>query len=291
MIRETFQHILDKKDVRQNLILLKEELREDNKKDTHNKESLLYYLAGNYDIFYELLEDEDAKIRKNTAIIMGELAQPCFLPALYSAYQKEEQRFVKSDYLKAMEEFDYREFLPELEKRIEELNNETVTDENKKHITEELKQLTKLVVTVKGSKKHNFTGYNVMSELVLLTNRNHIHVTIDQLKNIPRKEFSAGVMIKTSEIERILEIRTYQELLFALEEVKTVPMDANKAAKKLVEGKFLDFLKKRHDGDAPFYFRIELKSKSIENKGSFVKKLSTEIELLSNRSLINSTSN
>ena len=234
MIRETFQHILDKKDVRQNLILLKEELREDNKKDTHNKESLLYYLAGNYDIFYELLEDEDAKIRKNTAIIMGELAQPCFLPALYSAYQKEEQRFVKSDYLKAMEEFDYREFLPELEKRIEELNNETVTDENKKHITEELKQLTKLVVTVKGSKKHNFTGYNVMSELVLLTNRNHIHVTIDQLKNIPRKEFSAGVMIKTSEIERILEIRTYQELLFALEEVKTVPMDANKAAKKLV---------------------------------------------------------
>lgn len=291
MIRETFQHILDKKDVRQNLILLKEELREDNKKDTHNKESLLYYLAGNYDIFYELLEDEDAKIRKNTAIIMGELAQPCFLPALFTAYQEETQRFVKSDYLKAMEEFDYREFLPELEKRIEELNNETVTDENKKHITEELKQLTKLVVTVKGSKKHNFTGYNVMSELVLLTNRNHIHVTIDQLKNIPRKEFSAGVMIKTNEIERILEIRTYQELLFALEEVKTVPMDANKAAKKLVDGKFLDFLKKRHDGDAPFYFRIELKSKSIENKGSFVKKLSTEIELLSSRSLINSTSN
>lgn len=291
MIRETFQNILDEKDVRQNLIKLKEELREDKKNDTHNKESLLYFLGGNFDIFYKLLKDEDAKVRKNTAIIMGELAVPSFLPKLYLAYQEETQRFVKSDYLKAMEEFDYRELLPEFEKRIEELKKEPITEENKKHVTEELKQLTKLFLTMKGSKKHKFTGYDVTSELILLTNRNHIHVTLEQLKNIPRKEFSAGVMVKTNELCRIMEIRTYQELLFALPEVKTVPMDVHEAAKRLVEGKFFDFLLKRHEGEAPFYFRVELKSKSIENKGAFVKKLSAEIEHLSKRTLINSTTN
>lgn len=291
MIRETFEQLVSGNNIRQNLIQLKEELREDRKKETHNKEALLYLLAGDYEVFYELLRNDDAKVRKNTAAIMGELAVPCFLQHIFEAYKKETQRFVKTSYLEAMEEFDYREYLPELESRVETLNDEAVTEENKKHISEELRQLTKMIININGNKGHNFTGYEVPSELILLTNRNHIHVTMDELKNMPRKEFSAGIMVKAKELDPVLQIRTYQELLFMLPEIKTLPMDITEAATILADGSLVKFLQERHDGDAPFYFRLELKSKNIDNKGVYLKRLSSELERLSNRTLINSTTN
>lgn len=291
MIRETMEQIMNGTDLRQNLIQLKEELREDKKTESHNREALLYFLGGNHNFFADLLYNEDAKVRKNTALIMGELGEPEYLSLLYSAYQREKQLFVKSSYLEAMEEFDYREYLPEFEKRIEEIGNEKITEENKKHITEELRQLTKMVHTMKGIQSHEFTGYHVLSELVLLTNRNHIHVTMDELKNIPRKEFSAGVMLKTKELDRVMQVRTFQEMLFVLPEVKSVPKEINEAAKMILQGGLLEFLEKRHNGQPPFYFRIELKSRQMDNKGSYVKKLGMEIQQQSGQQLINTATN
>ena len=50
MLSETFQNIQDGNEVRKNLITLKELLREDESKNTHNKEALLYVLAGDYGV-------------------------------------------------------------------------------------------------------------------------------------------------------------------------------------------------------------------------------------------------
>lgn len=291
MVRDTFQEIVDKVNIRENLIQLKEELREDQRKDTHNQEALLYMLSGNYDIFHELLQHEDAKVRKNIAIIMGILAIPEFLDWLYTAYKDETQLFVKSTYLDAIEEFDYRKLLPELKNRLGSLSKEPVTEENKKHLNNELRQLTKMILTMEGMKKHVFHGYHELSEMVLLTNRNHIHVTMEELGGIPKKQFSAGVIIKTADLIKVLNLRSYQELLFALPDLKTVSTNPNEVAKKISESSLLKFLRKRHDGETPFYFRLELKSKSLENKGNFIKRTSSELERLTERKLINSSTN
>ncbi len=289
MLRATFQNIVENRDIRKNLILLKEMLREDGKQESHNREALLYVIAGRYEVFRDLLQNEDAKVRKNTALIMGELAVPEFTGILYEAYEKETQRFVKSSYLSAIRNMDYNELLPRLQTSYEIVKGIPVTEENKKHLGEELRLLEELLVNSAGEKKHIFVGFNNVNEMVLLCNRNHIHVTMEQLGKIPKKDFTAGVMVRTKELREVLKIRTYRELLFAVDGVRTVPNDVLKAAKLLTDGSIYEFLKERHEGDEPYYFRLELKGKmDPEKRTSFIKKLSVEIEHLSERKLLNS---
>lgn len=287
MIRDIFNDIIEQKDIRQNLIKLKAEL-----KDGYNKTALLYQMGNDYSIFDKLLLNEDAKTRKNTALIMGELGIPSFLTKLYDAYNNEEQLFVKSSYLVALKNFDYTNLIPEFKERLEYLGGLTIDDSNKKHISEETRILSDLIISKEGINTHKFTGYNVPSTLVLLTNRNFKNVTLDQLTLYKAKEFNAGVIVKADNIRDILDIRTYSEILFMLDELKVCDNDPIKAAEAIANSELFEFLEKRHKGDDTYYFRIELKSKlELDKKSVFNKKLSSEIERLTGRKLVNSTSN
>lgn len=287
MIRDTFEKIKDQNDTRQNLIKLRAELKEG-----HNKAALLYQLGGNYTIFEQLLENEDAKVRKNTALIMGELAVPEFLNKLMEAYYKETQLFVRSSYLTALSELDYNSILPELKERLKVLSTKETTEADRKHINEEMRVLSDLIISAEGIKRHVFTGFQVPSRLVLLTNRNFIPITLEQIKNGEAREFNAGIIVKTSDLNQLLSIRTYSELLFMLEDLKTCKGDAATAAKSLAGSSLLKFLGDRHDKGGQFYFRIELKSKAdLAKKSAFTKKLGLELERLTGRRLINSPSN
>ena len=73
-MREIFEKIIKNEDTRKNLIELKSIL-----KDEKNRKSFLFNFADKKDVFIELLNSEDAKIRKNTAVIMGELRDKAFL--------------------------------------------------------------------------------------------------------------------------------------------------------------------------------------------------------------------
>lgn len=289
MVRDTFDAIVNNVEVRQNLSKLRQEI-----KDESNKYALLYYIGERKELIPALLKSEDAKTRKNAALLMGDLAVEEYLPSIIKAYQKEEQRFIKSSYLVALKNFDYREYLTFLKECLDELLDVKLTDENKKHTEEEIRELTALIVSMEGVKKHTFTGFHKLSKVLLLTNRNHIPVTLQkvQMTTPTAKEFNAGVMVKTDELDEILPIRTYQEILFALEGAQVCQMNPIQAAKLLSTGNLVECLTDRHSGDAPFYFRVEVKSKmELSKKSEFAKKFSSELERLTKRQLINSTNN
>lgn len=288
MLREIYEKIVSGVEVRQNLIQIKKAL----KQDKDNKIALLYYLAGDYELLYKLLKDEDAKVRKNTALIMGELAVPEFMGKLYEAYDKEEKLFIKSDYLIAMKHFDYRQQLEALKERLAFLVEGTFEESNIKHINEEKKLLTNMILDIEGVHKHTFNGYHILSDLILLTNRDHKEVTLNAIHNGMAKTFNAGVVVRTSDLQEILNLRTYSEMLFRLKDTLTVSNDAKVAAQEILKGDLLNFLNVRHEEKAPYYFRLEVKSKMpLSEKSNFAKKLAIELENNSNRALVNSTSN
>lgn len=287
MLREIYENIVNGVEVRQNLITLKKELKQEN-----NKMALLYYLAGQYEILYKLLEDEDAKVRKNVVLIMGELAVPEFVDKIYDAYNKEEKLFIKADYLTALKHFDYRSLVESLKERLDFLVKGTFEETSMKHINEEKKLLTNMILDIEGSHKHTFSGYDVLSDIVLLTNRDHKEVTLETIKSGPAKTFNAGVIARTNDLKEILSIRTYSEILFRLKDALTVSSDVKSAADAILKGGILDFLNVRHKEKAPYYFRLEIKSKmSLSEKSNFAKRLATELENISDRALVNSTSN
>ncbi|MDF2594651.1 MAG: methylase [Clostridia bacterium] len=287
MIRDIYQNIVQEQEVRKHLIALRKELKEG-----ANKKAFLYQLGGDYTLLYKLLEDDDAKIRKNIALIMGELAVPEFMAPLYAAYQKEDKLFVKSDYLTAIRQFDYHGLLQAFKERLAFLTNQVFEETSIKHIDEEIRILTDMLLKVEKPKMHQFCGYEQLSDLILLTNRDHKEVTLSQIKHGQSKVFNAGVVVKTRDLREIMSIRTYSEILFHLKNAGVVEDNPKSAAATLCEGGVLDFLNERHKGNSPYYFRIEIKSKMpLDKKSAFAKKLGSEIERLSERALINSTSN
>ena len=102
MIKEQYERLKMGQNVRETLITLKQELKEE-----RARREMLSILHGDYHILTALLEDPQPKVRKNAALILGRLKQPENAPALLKAYEKETQLFVKSDYLKALGELNH----------------------------------------------------------------------------------------------------------------------------------------------------------------------------------------
>lgn len=290
MIKEYWNEIKEQKDVRQNLSRLRQEI-----KKAGTAAGVLYVTAGSEETLTGLLRSEDAKTRKNAALLMGDLGRKEFLKPIYEAYEKEQQRFVRSSYLNAMKNFDYRDYIKQLKQRLDELSRTEVTPENEKHHMEELRELSALIVTMEGISTHTFHGWDQTYDIMLLTNRNFAEVTKKELLELApdakAKTVGAGVMARVFDLHWLPHIRTYQEILFSIPGMQACPMDPVRAAKTLMDSGLMDFLNKSHRGKPPYYFRVGFKSKRpLDERSQFVKKLSAQIEKQSGRKLINNPS-
>ncbi len=241
------------------------------------------------DFFLSLLSHEDPKTRKNVALLLGELGIEEALTALWEAYEAETQLFVKSSYLTALSHLDYDNLLPSLHERYTFLSSAELTEENRKHFEEELRVLNDMLVAKEGINTHIFKGYLNEHDCILLTNRNYKEITANQLTEEQILPFASGVRVKTTNLKKVLEIRTYSELLFVIPGMEVCPGAPDAAAKKIAASALVEMLKKDHKGFLPFYFRLEIKSKQpLDKKALFAKRLSAAIEQATNRTLINS---
>ena len=291
MIKETWNQITEGQDVRQNLSKLRQDMKEG-----RGREAAITCISGEEERLILLLQDGDAKIRKNAALLMGDLGSQEYLVPILHAYRIEEQLFVKSSYLNAVKNFDYGQYLAFFKERLNELAEMKLTPENEKHITEEIRELSSMIISREGVLLHPFCGQDETFDIVLLTNRNFQEITREELRRLEphakTKVFGAGVMARVPNLNWLAEIRTYQELLFAVKGLPTCPMDAEKAAEMIVKSDLLKLLARSHEGNPPYYFRVELKCRMDHSKKSaFTRRLSSKIEKLSGRKLINTTSN
>ncbi len=290
MIRKYWNEIKEQQDVRQNLSKLRQEI-----KKAGTSAGVLYVIAGSEETLIDLLHSEDAKTRKNAALLMGDLGKKEFLRPVYEAYEKEQQRFVRSSYLAAMKNFDYRNYLDQLKQRLDELSSAQVTPENEKHHMEELRELSALIVTMEGISAHTFHGWDQTYDMILITNRKFAEVTRKELLELApdskTKVVGAGVMARVPDLRWLPDIRTYQEILFSIPGMQACPMDPVQAAEALTSSRLMEFLNNSHRGKPPYYFRVGFKSKRpLDERSHFVKKLSAQIEKQSGRELINTPS-
>ena len=285
MTEKYFENIKSGIDLRSNLLGLKNELKNMSPGSDFDR-----ILAGS-DVFLSLLTDSDPKVRQNAAQILGILKDERFTEHLVEAYLSDETNYNKSVYLEAIERCGYSKIKDRLLDRRNVLLKETCSPENKKHRTEEMHSLS--ILLQPEFKEHEFTGYDLENEFVLLTNRNFKAVTMEQLAGIPHKEFTAGVMVKTKKLDLVRKsIRTYSELLFIPDGIKLCSTDPVKAAEELIGAGIVKYLTDRlSDPDDPVYFRVEYRAKDKKRISEFEKKLSSELEFSSGFRLINSTGN
>lgn len=276
------------KSIKENLLKLKEEIKAEKSEGVRSRDALAYHFAGKSMLLAGFLKNEDPKIRKNTALILGEIGDKNDVELLLDAYECEETMYVRNAYLSSAMQLGCEDSCERLRGFKMALDKLDMTPENRKHLLETKKLLADMT---QEKIHHRFTGYNITNELVLMTNRNYKELTIQALGKMHHREFNAGVMVKTDRLQDVLDCRLYEELLFVGEGLRSCDADAADAGRQLVEGGLYDFLCERHEGGGAFHFRLEIKSRQPGGNVKFLKQLATVIEEKSDFKLLNSTGN
>ncbi len=283
-MQKVYEALQQGREVRTNLIELKQMLKEEGALDTYLS------MTEDDELIASFLEDEDAKVRKNAALVLGLLQSQESIEKLWDAYVKETQMFVKSAYLCAMQKLDCRAYEKKLKHRYKELCDYTPKPEEQKHILEERKELHRLVVRYNGgASSHKFTGYQLPLDFILTTLKNYQDTTAVQIENGAVKIIPMGVQVMAGDLKEALKIRTFRELLFTFRCNKNLRPNPVAIAQELTRADIYGLLKRVHEGDGQFYFRIEMKtSMPADKKSSFIKKLAAEIEQKTKQRLLNS---
>jgi len=285
MIEDILQAIKVGKDQRQNIAQLKIQIKEKNLTDS-------YFEQSDLTMFMELLKSDDAKIRKNAALLLGELQVQEALPSLLNAYEQEQQLFVLSSYVTAMGKLDCRSVLLPLKEKYHALLKESFAEDEKKHRNAEMHALSELLLSYEEHKRHKFKELDKQYRLLLVMEPVFAELTQFQIKNVQSKVSPFGLWVLTDEIRQILEIRTYREILFELPIKQQGLKTSDEIAKAVMQTGLPDFLYGVHEGTGAFTFRVDVKGKmDLDKKSVLARKTAEAMEELSNHRLINSTSN
>ena len=129
MVRELYENAVRGIDTRQNLSALRSAV-----KDDAGMNDLFEFVEDDLGTMTGFLDSDDPKVRKNAALLMGELDMSDFIQPLVDSYRKENQLFVRSAYLEALKGYDIEEYLPFFKGRVKELSDTEITPENRKHL-------------------------------------------------------------------------------------------------------------------------------------------------------------
>ena len=270
-------------DVRANLIALRKELKQATSQQAKcvNTENALWK---------ELLQHEDPKVRKNAALLIGDIYIQELIEDLYQAYIQEETLFVRSDYLKAMSQLDFSEYQEKLQARLKEMQQQEVAEDGQKHYREELTALQKMLLLNTRKERHTFTGINHKYDVILTTNRNFREVTARQVTGKQISLVPLGVKVRQADIVELQKVRTFRDMLFVLN-IQTVGPEPKAAAEALATSDLLELLARAHGINGPFYFRFSISGPMpLDKRSIFIKKCSFELEQRSGRKLINTAS-
>lgn len=293
MLKIYYEELVKQKNIRENLSNLRSIV-----KDMQQKEELCAIVAEK-DAVTPCLVQEDAKTRKNAALLLGDLQWQPAVGALVDAYNKEETLFVKSAYLTALAHLDAAGHLAFFRQRLAELVQMEIPEQDKKHIYAEIHALEKIISAADGRKKHTFTGLKTNREFVLAANHELRKVTLAETAELSaevRRKVSLhplGVLVVSKELRPFLKLRTYRELLFPIHmnaaSNQTIGKKPAEAAAAVWNSDLMDLLQESHKGEGAFYFRVELKTRmEMDKRSAFAKKFASELEHLSKMALINS---
>lgn len=290
MLEKCYREIEQNKNVRENLSLIRGEIK------AQEKLAHFFLLAGDGELLVRLLQAEDAKTRKNAALLLGDMGLLRAAEALWEAYCSEDTLFVKSAYLTALGKLKIPEYLERYEKRLTGLAAAEQKEEERKHIEEELRALEKNITAIRGIKTHTFTGFREKRNLILAVNRELREVLREELSEKLHVEGTLhplGIAVQAQDVEPYLTLRTCRELLFPIRPaagqagIGGTPVQL---AEALWNSDFPQALRESHREEPPFYFRLEIRGmQNPDGKGTLAKKLGAQLERISGRSLINST--
>ena len=274
-------NISQNKDVRASLIAIKASLTDSGAIDAFKKDELY-----SREMLINLLQHEDAKVRKNIVLIMGLLSDSEYAKYIYEAYLQEDKLFVKSSYLKALYAYDYSVYKDELFERMKQLEKGEFEEGDLKHASEELHELKRMFPDMAEHVRHEYKNPADKVEVILTVRKEMIPRLRMRVEEVVGRGFAkdifCGVLTKSKDIGKLAAIRIYKDMLFPVNGFKS--MEKDNLAREIVSGNLMNLLDSLHkESNSPYFFRI---STTTLNSA----KIAREIETASKGRLVNSVS-
>ena len=283
MIESYYNQIRKKENLRENLIDLRAALKQESK--------LEHGVRPEWDnqIFIDLLLNEDPKVRKNAALILGELEVKEALEPLFTAYMGEETLYIRADYLEAISKLDYLPVFPQLKLNYEELLQANVLEEAKKHYYEEMQILQKMIFEREPRQKPKFTELSKPVQVLVTTNRNHRELTAAQMPEGKKLLSGNGIKMETDQLRDLMKLRTMEEVLVILPGCSNLKDTPREIAEGIIDSEIVSFLEGCHNQKAPFYFRVGIYGQfTLQERSNLSKRIAMELEMMSDQMLRNS---
>ena len=252
-------NIKNNEQIRESLIGLKLQVQKEAsiQNDTELKDKLIH-----------LLNDEDPKVRKNSAVLLGHY--PGTVDILLEAYKHEKTDYVKDAYLKGMSMQDCRLYFRDLQMIQSHLMN--LEDTTPKHVQAQLKILKHTPVDV-----------------ILTSLPYYQFVLFADVLHLRYKPVSQGVLVRTDSIYDLLPIRTYKDMLIPLQGASGLDMSLETIMNGFERCNIEDIFDRLYDDHSVFYFRVV--DAMREKKPQLIKKISEKLFELYPQKLLNATEN
>ncbi len=211
------------------------------------------------DVFAHMMESSDAKLRKNTARLMGALKDEKYVPQLIKSLDDEYMRFVRPSMILAIGACGGDEAKAFLETYL----IEPARDENEvAHCNEEKRALATALKNLTKMPKHEFTALDREYEFELRAPDRLVGSLLYDLEEADFEGYTHkgnSVFIKTDDIEKLYTLRSMQTLLMPI--VKGVEKVGT--AELLLCTRFIrDFFEGCCKGEPPYGYRIEIKGET-----------------------------
>lgn len=233
----------------------------------------------------DLLNHEDPKVRKNSAVLLGQYDDT--IDILLKAYHLEHTEYVKEAYLKGMSMQDCREYIDELRTIQSELLQ--LDDVTLKHIQAQLKILNPLILKNQVHKKKIIKLKHELVDVVLTSLPYYQFVLFDSVLHLKYKPVNQGVLVRTDSLYDLLSIRTYKDMLIPLTRASAMDIDIKAISEGLKQSNLVEVLDKLYDDCSVFYYRVV--DGMREKNPQLIKKVSDQLFQLFPQTLLNTTEN
>jgi len=240
----TIDNIIKGTDLRNSLITLKNALEDDSRLTNTQL----------YNALKRALHDEDPKVRKNAAIIIGRYRKSEVRTLLIQGYENETTEFVKEGYLRGLLYQDCKPVIGTLRRFQQDLAE---SGADAKHVQAQLKILNPLILSNTAHKKKVVRLLHNPVDVVLTTLPYYQFTLFEYVLHLKYKPVGQGVLVRTNSLYDLMPIRNYHELIIPLSGCVKMPMDdADVIVEKIKASNLRDILSKLFDTPDSFYYRL-----------------------------------
>ena len=252
---------------------------------------------------YAAITDEDAKTRKNAALLFGilpweEKQKAEIAEILYESYDKEPVLYVRASYLKALEDLHVElsdEMMSGLKERKRYIQTHSFTEEENKHISEEQRRLLCLT---DANQIHTFNGISKKVPLLLTLGKGHEKYLMKELirnglnaEDIRKTPF--GIRVMSENISPILSSRIYDKIYFIVPIKKDSLFTFEDRRDVILNSLLMQMLSNYLSGEGCIFFRVNvmLQKEDKEEKHKVANAFSKTLEELYPERLTNAPGN